>query len=74
MDATEIIAALGGKAAVAAETGADLNTVTYWERRKGIPAKHWPTLISMADRIGAKVTPEVLLQHRVPAPPKMVAA
>jgi hypothetical protein len=64
MDAQAIIAALGGREAVAAATASKPNTVIYWERRGRIPASHWEPLIELAskrDRCG--VTLSVLAAH-----------
>lgn len=64
MDATTIIEACGGTAAVAKATGATPNTVTYWRRRSSIPAGHWQALAQLAKERGAAVTLETLAAHR----------
>lgn len=66
MDATTIIEACGGTAAVARATGAPVNTVTYWRRRGSIPATYWQSLVGQARTIGAAVTLETLAAHRAP--------
>lgn len=47
MTAAQIIAAFGGRQAMADLTGAKPDAVTQW-RYIGIPAKYWPRLVDAA--------------------------
>ena len=47
MTAADIIAAFGGRQAMADLTGALPDAVTQW-RRIGIPARYWPELVEAA--------------------------
>lgn len=47
MTGPEIIAAFGGRQAIAALTGAEPANISMW-RRNGVPAKFWPVLVEHA--------------------------
>ncbi len=67
MDAHRIIAALGGKRAVAELTGSKPNAVTQWHRI-GIPFKFWHVLVDRAAQAGVDgVTFETLQGTKPPS-------
>lgn len=64
MNAEQIIAELGGRAAVADALGRPVNTVVYWERRGRIPSRYWPKIVDLASgRDQCGVTAETLISH-----------
>jgi hypothetical protein len=60
MDTRELVSDLGGLSVVADELGCVVSAVSNWHRQ-GIPPRHWPKLIRMAEaRNVAGVTLEAL--------------
>jgi hypothetical protein len=49
---SEVIEALGGVSRLVELTGVPLTTASMWRLRKSIPAKHWPAVLSEAQRLG----------------------
>lgn len=67
----QIIDALGGPTEVARLTGQPVPTVSAWKHRNKIPARHWPSLVSIAREKGVK---GITLELFFSIPSKEVAA
>ena len=48
-----MLQSLGGERAIEAALGCSHRVVRNWPRT-GIPAKHWPSLVGMGNRLGVK--------------------
>lgn len=70
----EIIADIGGPAAIARIVGADPNSAKQWRRNDSIPAKHWHALVAAGKASWAELGAATAAKAGAPLTPPQDAA